>query len=545
MPSYTRGTATVPISFSTVYNFEADYSDRYKEKLAYFNNIKIEDIKNFEFISGDDIRINNIYLSRCIDSAKGIFIILKKNSLLTEDDNSLEAFKSGLSIAYINVKFVGHLVSDTLNIMYHDDTLIRVFSNTNTSDMIEIDGVNFYIDRQSLIKITKLSINYTISENHLSDSLTKDIHMNSTMTNKEMFNHLCNNIIEARNTISSMYNAHRQASMIRNRTPNTSSKKFISNKCGDYVKHRTPFAIELECYGKDQTVVGKMSGLIASEWGVSRDGSLTSDIGYPIEIQSPILGGVLGENNVIETCKILNNLGFVTDKTCGFHVHLGCGDSFIRNENVQNGERPSNLISLYLFHRLFENVMVSFLPTTRRKNNYCGTYNNGVEHNGATHFLGSLDEAFSTASTRLNSLRDFEMYWYKAKNGDHVYDLKNRRYTVSRYMGINFHSLLKDNHIEVRYHSGTLNYEKILYWINLQGRIVELCASGVINQKMLIEIKNKKLSLEKMTEKLFELLTLDVDTVEYLLNRQEQFKNADTESIDEIAIDKTKTLSII
>lgn len=325
---------------------------------------------------------------------------------------------------------------------------------------------------------------------------------------------------------------------IFSRRPDTDADDFESDIKGDYVEHDVPFAIELEFYGKDKKAVAKMSHDIDDRWGLCRDGSLNSNIGYPVEIQSPILKGDAGELEVKETCEYLNKNDFSVDKTCGMHVHFS-GDTF-----MTDASDPKKLISLYLFHRLFEPVIVSFLPSTRRNNNYCSQFAKGSSQRGSLYELGTVDDAFSRVVS-MSTIADFEKYWYKVESDREVTHKKDERYTESRYMGVNFHSLLKDYHIEIRYHSGTLNYEKILHWVNLHGKIIELCANGSITIEKLFEIKNRGLSFNDLNTVFFEMLNLGVDTVEYLKERQATFAEAETREIDEIVISKTKKLGVI
>lgn len=334
---------------------------------------------------------------------------------------------------------------------------------------------------------------------------------------------------------------------INSRKPNTGSRKYYSKKHGNYVKHNIPFAVEIECHGKSEEAVANMSHAIPKEWGACRDGSLDTDVGYPIEIQSPILVGEKGEQNVIDVCNKLNEMGITAkDKSCGLHVHFGGGDMFVADKDVVSGKKkPTNTMSLFMFYRIFEDVIVSFLPSTRRKNRYCTTFKAGSDYQGYVRQHGVLTPQEFSKVESIKTLRDFERYWYGVSSDNAVRNAKSQRYTVTRYFGANIHSLLKENHFEVRFHSGTLNYEKILYWVNLHGRIVEMCGSGRINLKMLKKVFESCTTLESLSEKFFEILSLDDDTVEYLKHRQNMFKEADSKHIDEIVISKTKTLEII
>lgn len=521
-----------------------------QEKDSYFKSLNADNVKDIPYLKdGACINRNSIEYLKTIDAETGLYAIVINSSDMYDGRITFEKFKSNIVLAYLTVVLKNGIDSGIYYFTVDERFYNTCFVGKKSSDLFKWGKDNVYFNKSDILSINEINCQYLIlnEEDNIVDNLHETLRFSpkTNISNTALFTSFCDHCDAVRRLANIKLQEHRNRNEILNRRPNTSTNKFRSIKTGEYVKHKIPFAIELECYGQNGSTVAKMSRTIDNAWGVCRDGSLGSNIGYPIEIQSPILSGTKGEGNVIETCNILNDLKFVTDKTCGMHVHFGCGDAFIRSEAIMAGiDKPSNLISLYLFHRLFEDVIVSFLPTTRRVNQYCGQFKNGTARNGSIYSLGSLNDAFDKMKG-VKNLEQFEMYWYMAKSKGHINDLKRERYTISRYMGVNFHSLLKENHIEIRYHSGTLNYEKILYWVNLHGRIIELCASGVINQKKLEEIKNNNYTLEAMTAVMFNVLKLDKDTVEYLMDRQERFKNADTESVDEIVIDKTKKLSIV
>lgn len=526
--------------------------DIYESKLAYLRSLNKDNVKDIPFMKEGQVynkRGMELYVK--IDDATALYAVLKDNNNLYSNDITLETFKANIELAYFGVVVNSLLNNGELEFDINERFYEMTFSNRKTEDLIKWSTDNMYFDKDFISKVKNVTFKYLLENDdtgHLDQHATTapfNYSLLDKKSNTAIYKAFCDLCDNTKRLALRIIQDHQRRHEIQNRRPNTSSDRFRSTKLGEYVKHRVPFAVELECYGTNQTTVAKMSREIAREWGVSRDGSLTSNLGYPIEIQSPILSGLKGEQNIVETCKILNDLNFQVDRTCGMHVHFGCGDAFIRSQAVRDGsDKPSNLISLYLFHRLFEDAIVSFLPSTRRVNHYCGQFKNGVEYRGMGYELGTMEHAFSVMEN-INTLQQFELYWYKARNANDVYAHKQERYTVSRYMGVNFHSLLKDNHIEIRYHSGTKNYEKILYWVNLHGKIVEMCASGVINQKMLKEIKAEKLNLEQLTMRMFTILNMDKDTVEYLMDRQAKLIKADSEQIDEIAISKTKNLEII
>lgn len=329
---------------------------------------------------------------------------------------------------------------------------------------------------------------------------------------------------------------------VNHKKPNTKSKKNQGVRKGHYVNHSIPFSCEIECYMPDKKSAAKVSNEIPTDFGLCNDGSLTSTIGYPIEIQTSVLKGKKGEVAIAEMlCDKLVAHGAKIDKTCGMHIHLDVKDMIKERDVHARLKRPDRLISLYMFYRLFEPVIVSFLPSTRRANRYCSSFVDGATHNDHTVRHESLSDAFRIMDG-ITNLDEFESFWYKTLTVYETQLRKSSRYEVSRYFGINFHSLLSANHMEVRYHSGTLNYEKILHWIDLHGNIVESCLTDRINESMLKDIADQNLSLEELTSKMFSVLNTNKDTVEYLLDRQDKFK--DVKESEEILIAKTKKVDV-
>lgn len=326
---------------------------------------------------------------------------------------------------------------------------------------------------------------------------------------------------------------------VKNRSPRTMSRRHRSEKKGLYISHSVPFSCEIECYGKDKRTVARFSHSTYKDLGMCHDGSLTSGLGYPIEIQTPILKGKRGEILIADLCTSLIEKGFKVDKSCGLHIHLD-GHAFNHRtlEMMQGKVRPTLLITLYLAYRLFDPVIVSLLPSTRRANRYCSSFEEGAVHNDQAISVDPLPVSFNKMM-KVKTLKDFENYWYKTGgNYEKVMKAKSSRYTVSRYFGVNIHSLLAHNNLEIRYHSGTLNYEKILYWIEFHGKLVEKVLDGTINIDLIEALIKATLPLDRLTETLLNILNLNSDTVEYLRERQAKFK--DVVASEEILINKTK-----
>ncbi len=551
-------------SYTEVYR-DSIYDEFYKKKLENLKKIKLmiqkgEDVSKIHPMLEDGKDTNFDSAQNIIELPDNKYLILPS----VDETIDYDVWYKSLRVAYCKVS--DNWMTDSSTTL-NDDGHYSLSSNGSGSDMpesirkslvysgnlLDIKSPStdrftdydrlWYYNEESIKKIKNIKVEIALLSGVFSRNCLIDFD-NGIANNRKHLSLITQMYVSMRNEIHNEVNAWERRNELQTRKPNTLTNTFFSKIKGEYIDSTVPFAVELEMYGKDQSIVAQMSKAISKEWGVTKDGSLSSGIGYPIEIQSPILMGKKGEQSIIDTCDILNEMGFMVDNTCGMHLHMDGGTAFVRSPLIRQGkEKPVNLISLYLFHRLFEDVIVSFLPTTRRVNHYCSQFKNGAEYQGSAISFNTIDDSFKKMLS-IKTLRDFELYWYKVGNDRDIDYCKNQRYTVSRYMGINFHSLLKDNHIEVRYHSGTKNYEKILYWADLHCKIIQLCASGVINQKMLTEIKNKKLNLDKLTKEMFNILGLKKDTVEYLMDRHEKFINADTKNCEEILIDKTKKVGV-
>jgi hypothetical protein len=139
---------------------------------------------------------------------------------------------------------------------------------------------------------------------------------------------------------------------------------------------------------------------------------------------------LLEENNFQDTlekiCKVIKDLGFKTDATCGTHVHLD-----MRNRDVKRSY--ANLFSVQLLLR-------KFLTYDRKHNIYC------MKNEFAT-----FDEHTEHATGR-----------------------------ESRRCGINTQSYYKYKTIEIRMHQGTLEVSKLAPFIKLLLKVVNF--NGSINK---------------------------------------------------------------
>ena len=293
-------------------------------------------------------------------------------------------------------------------------------------------------------------------------------------------------------------------------------------KLGKIITSSRPFGIELECnHAGDVSMRNFRNNFNASlfEWG--GDGSLGPE-GVEIKTRGPVQGE-FAEKEIIELAKILNDEGFNVDEKCGYHVHLS-GDDYM-------GDVVS-LKRLWLFYLAFEDVLMSFLPKKRRDNQYC----RGLKT--IFHYQEVL-----TSTTQ----EDVEKLWYRVTSKLRLDQAKREHHHASRYVGINLHSLFSAGHLEVRYHSGTLNPIKIFQWISLHQAIMDKIKDTKISDTA-VKTANQLVTLTEKIDLFFRILNLPPESVGYFRARAGKFNPSLSGEIDYIPpdtkaiLDKNKKL---
>lgn len=171
--------------------------------------------------------------------------------------------------------------------------------------------------------------------------------------------------------------------------------------------------IELECFvpadGKD-TAVEKLADALPYWSRTTGDGSIVAPRGFePVEIRA-LLDRRNAEPKLFRLCAILKNHRAAVNRSCGFHVHLD-----------QRGEDGATVRKLATKLDKWLASLAELVPQSRRDNTYC-------------------------------------------KPGISASD---------RYRRVNFCAFAAKRTLEIRFHSGTVDYTKILSWI----RLVELLAA--------------------------------------------------------------------
>lgn len=278
--------------------------------------------------------------------------------------------------------------------------------------------------------------------------------------------------------------------------------QFQSIEPGEIVKSSRAFSAEIEAYYRTMSDVHHVHNLTPYELGISGDGSLGNN---GVEFQTPKLRGKKGEELITLLTELLNKNGFRVDKSCGLHVHIDGAGLLPKTRTKHNPQAIKNLLSLYM---IYEDVIQSILPRSRRNNRFAMHIRNNF------HFA-EIKECYS--------LESIEKLWYRVAKRKELKSQKDQHYNSTRYNGLNLHSLFANGHLEIRYHSGTINREKILHWIQLHLAMVDYAKKAYD-----IQLQPEITSLREKTEKLYHLLDLPESTREYYTMRQNLFSETHT-----------------
>jgi len=180
---------------------------------------------------------------------------------------------------------------------------------------------------------------------------------------------------------------------------------------------------------------------VSENWKIMQDGSVGDLDGNTLglEVVSPILYGLEGINEVKKCLHVLDHIVRAkVKKDCGIHVHFDAG-----------GISVPQIWNIYKSYARNEDVFDMIMPDSRKldNNEYCLPLTYQVEHM----------EEISTPNT-IHALRCI--------------------IGTGRYYKVNLQSLFRQNTIEFRQHSGSLNGEKVENWIKLLYSFIQNFRNG-------------------------------------------------------------------
>jgi hypothetical protein len=166
------------------------------------------------------------------------------------------------------------------------------------------------------------------------------------------------------------------------------------------------------------------------------------------------------------------------------------------------------LKTLFYFYVAYDEVIKAMLPTSRKEgNNYCRSLTQSY----------NLDNIEKVATQE-----ELEECWYKTPT-EYVPSRKSERRDPSRYHGINLHSLFSRYHtVEIRYHSGETDADRILFWVALHQFILDKIESGEVTIEQIKDGVGRE--LEDQVEHFLRLLQMPKHLNEYVKRLVNYFK---------------------
>ena len=136
------------------------------------------------------------------------------------------------------------------------------------------------------------------------------------------------------------------------------------------------------------------------------------------------------------------------DCECGLHIHIAVS------------KRLRFVKKVYAFYSIFEDMFFRMLPKSRQGNQYCRKFSN-IYDNITFNKIKECKQAL-----------EFQKLLYASKSPSRIKAWKKCHHNDKRYAWINFHSLFYRGTLEIRSHSGTINYTKIKNWLLIHLRVL-------------------------------------------------------------------------
>ena len=229
-----------------------------------------------------------------------------------------------------------------------------------------------------------------------------------------------------------------------------------------------------------------------SNWKVVTDASVPGGF----EVVSPILQGEDGIQQVIKVMNAIALVGAKVNKKCGLHVHVGASDLTI--------PELKNIAKNYAF---FEDFFDGIMPASRRCNNNRYIQSLRSRFGDYSHASAGRAHAAIDACTSIDQI-------VSVLNGG------------NRYHKLNFVSYWRHGTIEFRQHSGTVDAEKAVRWINLLMAFVDRAAKSRIRPRAL---KTLNVAASVVFSQFFQAFQIDAEQRAYFTARRIAFKTATEE----------------
>ena len=254
------------------------------------------------------------------------------------------------------------------------------------------------------------------------------------------------------------------------------------------IKSKRLVGLELECYS-DGWDYWDRDTEVDGNWRAVHDGSIEAhgEGSRAVEFVSrvPKNGDALWKD--VEYITDYTSTNFAVNRSCGVHVHVDGRD--LEWKAIKN---------LLLLGKSVQNILYKMLPPSREISRWCRKI------------------PMSRESIRsIESNQDFIDSWYSSWGVDPSMD----KYNDARYCNMNMHARILHGSIEFRYHSGTLNKEKLLHWIRICTAIVDKARDITVNLDHFnnVELNRIILTRDLTLSEIFVLLNIEEDTQKYIL----------------------------
>ena len=199
------------------------------------------------------------------------------------------------------------------------------------------------------------------------------------------------------------------------------------------------------------------------------DGSLSSG---GEEFSSYPMNGDILFKSIKEFCDKLIINKYTIDTSCGFHAHF---------------QVPKNdleyLKKIFFFYNLYEPLFYQLVSKSRKNNKFCSSINKTYPLN-----ISKLMQC--------KTLIEFKKIIYQVDTSLEVKEEQQEHTSDKRYSWLNLHSIFYRGTLEIRLHNGTINPNKVLFWLKIHNEILDyLKINSLSNIMKLSPNKEKFLSI--------------------------------------------------
>lgn len=274
---------------------------------------------------------------------------------------------------------------------------------------------------------------------------------------------------------------------------------------------------------------------------VKGDGSIDEPCGCAgVEIATYPLVGDAGERALASVCDTLARYDADVNTSCGLHVHVDCSD--ILKNAARNGDKLAKVLALFA---ALEPTMYSLVPQSRSRTTYSQRLPSVRKARLATYssrttfseLIGNASGDSERTRAVLYALRGRPTSEYKAVLDQIKRRLSNEAATRvrdllcddTRYRWYNTQALYEYGTLEVRLHSGTTQYEKIVRWANLCARLVDAVARDRVSWATIGAQARKRTTRTRLAG-LYYIADLNDSEKAYLDARAAHFASGDNET---------------